>query len=79
MAQKFVGSKYVKSNPIGIYSKIEEHLKAKEKVLFIGLPCQVAGLKNYIKRLDKSFQDNLYTVDLICHGTPSPRLLEQFL
>ena len=79
VAQKFVGSKYVKSNPIGIYSKIEEHLKAKEKVLFIGLPCQVAGLKNYIKRLDKSFQDNLYTVDLICHGTPSPRLLEQFL
>lgn len=70
---EFAGSKYVKSNPIGIYRKICDKLKTN-KVLFIGLPCQVAALKNFIK--DHS---NLYTVDLICHGSPSPILLKKAL
>lgn len=73
VAKKFAGSKYVKSNPTGIYEKIEARL-ATDKVLFIGLPCQVAALKNYIKE-----KDNLYTVDLICHGTPSIKLLAKFM
>ena len=73
VAKRFAGSKYVKSNPIGIYKAIEERLKT-DKVLFIGLPCQVAGLKNYIKNDEK-----LDTIDLICHGTPSPQLLRKFL
>lgn len=73
VAKLFAGSKYVKSNPTGIYKKIKERLKT-DRVLFIGLPCQVAALKNYINN-----QDNLYTIDLICHGTPSPKILEQFL
>lgn len=72
----FGGSKYVKSNPIGIYSKILELLMSGEKVLFIGLPCQVAAVKNYVG--DK-FEHSLFLVDLICHGTPSPKLLERFL
>lgn len=72
-AKRFAGSKYVKSNPTGIYKKIQERLKT-DKVLFIGLPCQIAALKNFVKK-----QDNLYTVDLICHGTPSPKVLEKFL
>lgn len=72
-AGKFAGSKYVKSNPSGIYIKIQERLKT-DKVLFIGLPCHVAALKNYIKN-----NDNLYTIDLICHGTPSVKLLDQYL
>ncbi len=73
MAKRFAGSKYVKSNPIGIYKAVEERLKT-DKVLFVGLPCQVAGLKNYLKN-----DDYLFTVDLICHGTPSPQLLTKFL
>lgn len=72
-AKCFAGSKYVKSNPEGIYERIKDRLKS-HKVLFIGLPCQVAALKNYIKA-----QDNLYTIDLICHGTPSPRVLSYYL
>lgn len=72
-AKRFAGSKYVKSNPIGIYKVVEERLKT-DRVLFVGLPCQVAGLKNYLKN-----DENLFTVDLICHGTPSPLLLEKFL
>lgn len=70
---RFAGSKYVKSDPGNIYRDIRERLKT-HKVLFVGLPCQVAGLLNYIKD-----PQNLYTVDLICHGTPSPKLLSLFL
>lgn len=73
-AKKFVGSKYVKSNPQSIYKKVSEKIKTGHKVMFVGLPCQVAAMKNYIKN-----NDNLYTVDLICHGSPSPQILKKFL
>lgn len=69
----FTGSKYVKSNPLGVYKELINRVKT-DKVLFIGLPCQVAAVKNVVKDAT-----NLYTVDLICHGTPSPKLLEDFL
>lgn len=71
--KQFAGSKYIKSNPIGIYERIEARLKT-HKVLFIGLPCQVAALKKVVKD-----QENLYTIDLICHGTPSPKVLHYYL
>lgn len=74
-AKCFAGSKYVKSNPEGIYKKIQERLKT-DNVLFIGLPCQVAGIKNYVNVKN---QEKLFTIDLICHGTPSPKVLEKFL
>lgn len=72
----FSGSKYVKSNPDGIYGEICERLNRGEKVLFIGLPCQVAAVKKFVGNKKK---ENLYTIDLICHGTPSPILLDLFL
>ena len=72
--KKFSGSKYVKSNPKNIYKRIKERLRMGTDVMFIGLPCQVAALKCVTGE-----KDNLYTVDLICHGTPSPRVLELFL
>lgn len=74
--QKFVGSKYVKSNPKGIYKSVTEKLKSGQKVLFIALPCQVAALKKFV---GEKIGENLYTIDLICHGTPSPKLLDKFL
>lgn len=74
VAKKFAGSKYVKSNPQKIYIDINKKLKNGEKVLFVGLPCQVAALKKLSNN-----QDNLYTVDLICHGSPSPGLLKLYL
>ena len=70
------GSKYVKSDASGVYRAIKE-LISQKKVLFIGLPCQVSALLNslqYSKNID-----NLYTIDLICHGTPSINLLNSFL
>ena len=49
---------------------------AGRKVLFVGLPCQVEAVKCYVgEKLDNS----LYTVDLICHGSPSPKVLDMFL
>ena len=74
--RQFVGSKYVKSNPTGIYRRIRNLLCENKNVLFLGLPCQIAGLKNYLNHCDDS---NLYTIDLICHGSPSPLILNKFL
>ena len=68
------GSKYVKSNTEGIYKKIKNKLQSKTKVLFVGLPCQVAAVLNYC-----GAPDDLYTIDLICHGSPSPKLLSMYL
>lgn len=72
---KFAGSKYVKVIPNSIFKSIKEKLNQNDKVLFIGLPCQIAGLKLY---LQKEY-DNLYTIDLICHGTPSMKVLMKYL
>lgn len=72
----FRGSKYVKSDPSGAYGQVRALLRAERKVLFIGLPCQVSAMRNFV---GEKLQNNLYTIDLICHGTPSPQLLEAFL
>lgn len=72
----FRGSKYVKSDPAGAYIQVWNLLKVGRKVLFIGLPCQVSAMRNFI---GESLGERLYTIDLICHGTPSPQLLDQFL
>ena len=68
------GSKYVKSDPAGVYKPLLEKLKAGKKILMIALPCQIAVAKAYTKN-----HESLYTVDLICHGTPSPKVLEIYL
>ena len=70
----FRGSKYVKSKPYDIYNEIKNCL-IHNKVLFIGLPCQVSGLFLY---LNKKNIDNLFTIDLICHGTPTQALFQSF-
>jgi coenzyme F420-reducing hydrogenase beta subunit len=68
------GSKYVKSTPKNVYKDIIQHVKNGKRVLFIGLPCQVAAIKLLV-----GDAPNLYTIDLICHGTPSVRLFNFFL
>lgn len=72
----FAGSKYVKSNPSGIYKQIRRLLYKGEKVLFIGLPCQCAAAKKFANTFKA---EGLYTVELVCHGTPSKGTLEHFL
>ena len=73
---KFSGSKYVKSKPNSVYKKILNYLKDNNRVLMIGLPCHIGALKKYINGL---YSDRLYTIDLICHGTPSPELLKSYI
>lgn len=73
---RFRGSKYVKSDPSGAYKQVKDLLKFGCKILFVGLPCQVSAMRNFV---GKGLEDQLYTIDLICHGTPSPQLLETFL
>lgn len=72
---KLRGSKYVQSEIGYIYRDVNEKLNAGRQVLFIGTPCQIAGLNAYLK---KSY-DNLITVDLICHGTPPHSYLQEHI
>lgn len=74
--EQFRGSKYVKSTPFGVYKKTNEYLVDGKEVLFLGLPCQVAAVKNYVA---PKHLHNLFLVELICHGTPSPQVLDYFL
>jgi len=73
--KKMRGSKYVQSNTGKIYSEIKDLLEKGEKVLFTGCPCQVSGLNHF---LDKQYK-NLLTVDIVCHGSPSPKSFDKFL
>lgn len=73
---KFTGSKYVKSDMTGTYRRIKKALQSGKKVLFVGLPCQVAAVKLGLREKEL---DRLFTIDLICHGTPSPSILHAFL
>lgn len=70
------GSKYVQSTIGDVYSKVREDLRQDRKVLFIGTPCQVAGVKSFI---GERIAGNLYTVDLICRGTPSLAFLRRHI
>ena len=55
---------------------IKGYLINGRNVLFVGLPCQVAAVKGYVGSM---YDKHLYTIDLICHGTPSPKILDIFL
>ena len=65
---QFRGSKYVQSIIGDSYQQAERFLKDGRKVLFSGTPCQIAGLKLYLRKE----YENLLSVDFICHGVPSP-------
>lgn len=66
------GSKYVQSSMGLIMKQVKQDLNNGVKVLFVGSPCQCAGLKIYLRKE----YENLLLVDLICHGTPSLKLLQ---
>jgi coenzyme F420-reducing hydrogenase beta subunit len=73
--EKLRGSKYVQSRMEDTYLCVKEQLQKGRLVLFTGVACQVAGLKSY---LGKEYE-NLYTVDILCHGVPSPMVWEKYL
>ena len=72
-ANQLKGSKYVQSDMKNTIGEVLNDLKTGRIVLFTGTPCQVAGLKNSLKHE----YENLYTVDLVCHGVPSQKFLKE--
>jgi len=73
--EKLRGSKYVQSNVDDTYSQAKGFLKEGRKVLFTGTPCQIGGLKSYLQK-DYS---NLFCIDIICHGVPSPKVWKKYI
>ena len=69
------GSKYVWSNASEAYPQVKAVLKAGRPVLFTGLPCQAAGLRNYLGQ----DYENLIIMDCLCSGTPSPMAFQSWL
>ena len=75
--EKIRGSKYVQADVGFVYREICTLLKSGRKVLFSGTPCQVAAL--YAVLGSKANIPNLYTVDIICHGTPSVKVFKKYV
>lgn len=69
------GSKYVQSDISDVFKTIKEDVTSGRPVLFIGTPCQVSSIKAFFK----GQAENLYFVDLVCHGVPSLQLLKSHL
>ena len=72
---KLMGSKYVQGNTENTYIEVLDDLKNGKKVLYVGTPCQIAGLKSFLSNKDTT---NLLLVDIICHGVPSPKLFKKY-
>lgn len=69
------GAKYAQSDLGGSFREVKRRLENGQQVLFSGTPCQVLGLKSFLKR----DYDNLLLVDLVCHSVPSPLAWENYL
>lgn len=70
-----MGSKYLQSRIENTFSEAEFFLKQGRKVMFTGTPCQIAGLRKFLK---KEYTD-LLLVDVLCHGVPSPKVWRKYL
>lgn len=72
---KFRGSKYVQSKVGDTFKDAKKFLDSGKQVLFTGTPCQIEGLKFYLKK----DYDNLICMDNICHGVPSPKVWKKYV
>ena len=73
--EAFRSSKYIQAEKGRIYSEVKKTLASGRRTLFIGLPCEVAGLKSFLRKE----YENLTTAELICHGPTSPKVAEEFV
>ena len=69
------GSKYIQSDIKLCFREIKTHLTANKPVLFCGTPCQVEGLLHFLQKP----YENLFTLDFICHGVPSPKAWQEYI
>lgn len=72
--RKMQGSKYVQSVIGNSFYQVKTFLEKDKIVLFSGTPCQIAGLKNFLRK----GYDKLYTIDIVCHGVPTPIIFEEY-
>lgn len=72
---QFRSSKYVQSIIGNCYIQTEKFLKTGKIVLFSGTPCQISGLKHFLKKE----YENLITVEILCYGVPSPLAWKSYL
>lgn len=71
----FVGTKYIQATKKDIYKKLQESINEGKKVVFVGLPCEVAAVKSFLRNSSV----NIIFVELICHGVTSPKVAEQYV
>lgn len=71
-----MGSKYLQSKIGNTYKEAERFLKQGREVMFVGSPCQIAGLRTFLRNKD---YPNLLAVDFLCHGVPSPGVWRRYL
>ena len=72
---KLRGSKYLQSRIGDTYIQVKQVLDTGRQVLFTGTPCQVEGLKAFLRK----DYDNLFCMDIICHGVPSPLVWAKYV
>lgn len=72
------GSKYMQSKPEEIYTRCTEWLKehSNKRLLFVGMGCQSEGFRKYAELA--GIRERVYIVDLVCHGSPSPKLWREY-
>lgn len=75
---KFRDSKYVQSDVKNTFKLVKKDLLENKKVLYSGTPCQIAGLKEFLGT-NFANSENLYLVDIICHGVPSPKFFKKYI
>lgn len=72
---KLRSSKYLQSDLTGFYSQVKEQLDKGEKVVVCGCPCQMAGLRAFLR---KDYA-NLLILDFVCLGINSPKIHQAYL
>lgn len=70
-----IGSKYLQSDMSFCFSEIKQKLQSNRWVCFCGTPCQVAGLKLFLRK----DYEQLITIDFVCHGVPSQKIFDFFI
>ena len=68
-------AKYSQSDLGNTFTEIQTQLNHDKSALFVGCPCQVAGLKAFLKRP----YENLICIDFVCHGIPSPGVWKEYV
>lgn len=73
------GSKYISSDISGVFKSVEGDILAERYVAFSGTPCQIGGLKSFLKHKKIEISDKLLTIEIICHGVGSNNFFKDYI